>query len=123
MIVPRARRVVLATWAPPRTSRSAIVGPRCRRHNVAVSRRLNRADVQVALLDSVVLAVACLASYWLTVHLVPHVRPVSKPDDLIGALWAVIATVFVFRDSYQRSLTAAASRIAATSVSFALCLI
>jgi uncharacterized membrane protein YccC len=34
----------------------------------------------------------------------------------------VIATVFVFRDSYQHSVSAAVSRILATMVSFALCL-
>jgi uncharacterized membrane protein YgaE (UPF0421/DUF939 family) len=85
--------------------------------------RPNRADVQVALLDSAVLAVACLASYWPTARLVTQVYAVSRADNLIGALWAVIATVFVFRDSYQRSVAAAASRIAATAVSFVLCLI
>ena len=36
---------------------------------------------------------------------------------------AVIATVFVCRFSYHQSATAAVSRVAATSVSFALCLI
>jgi len=35
----------------------------------------------------------------------------------------VIATVFVCRFSYHQSTTAAVSRVAATSVSFALCLI
>jgi uncharacterized membrane protein YccC len=70
-----------------------------------------------------VLALACLATYWLTAHLVPRAHPVSRADDLIGALWAVIATVFVFRDSYERSLAAATSRVAATAVSFVLCLI
>jgi uncharacterized membrane protein YccC len=38
-------------------------------------------------------------------------------------MWAVIATIFVNRDSYQQSLAAAASRMAATSVSFVICLI
>ena len=37
-------------------------------------------------------------------------------------MWAVIATVFLFRDSYNKSLAAAVSRMAATPVSFALCL-
>ena len=83
----------------------------------------DRADAQVAVLDAVVLALACLATYWLTAHLVPRAHPVSRADDLIGALWAVIATVFVFRDSYERSLAAATSRVAATAVSFVLCLI
>ncbi len=48
---------------------------------------------------------------------------VSPADDLLGGLWAVIATVFVYRVTYQQSMTAAVSRVAATAVSFALCLI
>ncbi len=47
----------------------------------------------------------------------------SRADDLVGSLWAVIATVFVFRDSYLRSVRAAVSRMAATLVSFVICLI
>jgi uncharacterized membrane protein YccC len=35
----------------------------------------------------------------------------------------VIATIFVIRNSYQQSVAAAASRMAATSVSFVICLI
>ncbi|GAA1266062.1 hypothetical protein GCM10009609_31590 [Pseudonocardia aurantiaca] len=37
-------------------------------------------------------------------------------------MWAVIATIFVCRDSIQQSTSAALSRMAATSVSFVLCL-
>jgi uncharacterized membrane protein YgaE (UPF0421/DUF939 family) len=37
-------------------------------------------------------------------------------------MWAVIATVFVVRDSYTKSVAAALSRMAATLVSFVLCL-
>ena len=47
---------------------------------------------------------------------------VSPGDDALGGLWAVVATVFLFRDSYDRSLAAAVSRMAATLVSFVLCL-
>jgi hypothetical protein len=35
-------------------------------------------------------------------------------------MWAVIATVFVYRSSYQQSVTAALSRTAATSLRFDL---
>ena len=35
----------------------------------------------------------------------------------------MIAAVFVLRDSYQRSMAAAVSRMAATSVSFVICLL
>jgi len=51
------------------------------------------------------------------------VYSLSRADDLVGSLWAVIATVFVFRDSYLRSVRAAVSRMAATLVSFVICLI
>jgi uncharacterized membrane protein YccC len=48
---------------------------------------------------------------------------VSPDDDILGGLWAVIATVFVYRTSYEDSSTAALGRIAATLLSFFLCLI
>jgi uncharacterized membrane protein YccC len=38
-------------------------------------------------------------------------------------MWAVIATIFVCRFSYNQSTTAALSRISGTAVSFVLCLI
>jgi len=68
------------------------------------------------------LAVACLISYWLTTRALSLVYSVSKDDDALGGMWSVIATVFLFRDSYHSSLAAAVSRMAATLVSFALCL-
>ena len=80
-------------------------------------------EVQAAVLDCALLAAACLLSYWLTSHLLARIYAVSRDDDLLGGMWAVIATAFVFRDSYQRSVAAAASRMTATSVSFVLCLI
>ena len=85
--------------------------------------RLSRAEVQAAVLDCTVLAVACLISYWLVTHLLSRFYVASKADDLIGGLWAVIATIFVSRDSYADSITAAVSRISATLASFLLCLI
>lgn len=85
--------------------------------------RLGWAEVRVAVVECAVLAVACLVAYWLVIYLRSHIYAVSKADDLIGGLWAVIATIFVCRDSYQQSIAAAVSRISATSVSFALCLI
>jgi uncharacterized membrane protein YccC len=81
-----------------------------------------RAEVRAAAVDSILLAVACLASYWLTTRVLSLVYSVSPGDDALGGLWAVIATVFLFRDSYDKSLAAAVSRMAATLVSFALSL-
>ena len=81
-----------------------------------------RAQVWAAAEDSILLGVACLISYWLTTRVLSLVYSVSADDDALGGMWAVIATVFVVRDSYARSLAAAVSRMAATLVSFALCM-
>jgi uncharacterized membrane protein YccC len=74
-------------------------------------------------LDSAVLAIACLITYLVVTRLLSRLYFVSPADDLLGGMWAVIATIFVNRDSYQKSLAAAASRMAATSVSFIICLL
>jgi uncharacterized membrane protein YccC len=71
---------------------------------------------------SVLLGTACLASYVLTSRVLSLVYSVSADDDALGGMWAVIATVFLFRDSYAKSLSAAVSRISATLVSLVLCL-
>ena len=81
-----------------------------------------QAEVRAAAVDSILLAAACLISYWLTTRVLSLVYSVSAADDALGGLWAVIATVFLFRDSYNKSLAAAVSRMAATLVSFVLCL-
>jgi uncharacterized membrane protein YgaE (UPF0421/DUF939 family) len=70
---------------------------------------------------SVLLGAACLASYELTSRVLSLVCSVSADDDALGGMWAVIATVFLFRDSYAKSLSAAVSRISATMVSLVLC--
>ncbi|HTS95479.1 MAG TPA: FUSC family protein [Streptosporangiaceae bacterium] len=82
-----------------------------------------RAELQIAVLDCAVMGTACLLTYWLVTIVQPHVYTTSRAAGQIGALWAVISTVFVLRDSYQHSTAAALSRMAATSVSFVLCLI
>ena len=81
-----------------------------------------RAEVRAVAADSVLLGVACLVSYVLTTRVLSLVYSVSVADDALGGMWAVIATVFLFRDSYNKSLSAAVSRMAATLVSFVLCL-
>jgi uncharacterized membrane protein YccC len=73
--------------------------------------------------ECTLLAIACLITYLLATSLLSHLYSVSKADDLLGGMWAVIATIFVNRDSYEQSLAAAASRMAATSVSFIICLV
>jgi uncharacterized membrane protein YccC len=67
------------------------------------------------------LTLACLATFWIITGIL---RPfVNNPaDNLLGGMWAVVGTVFVFRDSSDQSLSAGISRMIATCVSFVLCL-
>jgi uncharacterized membrane protein YccC len=67
------------------------------------------------------MAMACLITYWIVTHILS--RLVDEPPDLLGGMWAVAATVFVFRETRRRSLSAGADRLIATCVSFALCLL
>ena len=76
-----------------------------------------------AVADSVVVGLSCLLTYWLARTILAHVYSPSAADDELGGLWAVIATVFVFRETYDKSVAAAVSRIGATLVSLALCLV
>ena len=76
------------------------------------------AEARQAVLDATVLAVACLITYLLVTRVLSRLYFISRADVLLGGLWAVIATIFVNRDSYRHSLAAAASRMAATLVSF-----
>jgi len=91
--------------------------------SVRPSDRPSRPQARTAVVECVVLAVACLITYWLARTLLSRVYSVSRDDDLLGGMWAVLATIFVMRDSYGRSVAAAVSRMAATLVSFVLCLI
>jgi uncharacterized membrane protein YccC len=67
------------------------------------------------------MAIACLITYWIMTHTLS--RFVDVPSDFLGGMWAVAATVFVFRETRLRSLSAGIARLIATCVSFALCLV
>jgi uncharacterized membrane protein YccC len=69
------------------------------------------------------LAIACFVSYWLITRILTHIYSISRDDDLLGGMWGVVATVFVYRYGYEQSVRAALLRMAATSVSFVLCLV
>ena len=75
-----------------------------------------------AAVHGVVLAAACLAAYELTTHLLSGVHSVARSDDAISGLWAVIATVVVYRDRSAGSVATAISRVAATGVRLVICL-
>jgi uncharacterized membrane protein YccC len=76
-----------------------------------------------ALIRGATLAAACVLSYWLVTHLLSGTMAVSRDDDGLGGMWAAIATLFVNRFSYEKSIGAAISRMASTLVSFVLCLV
>jgi len=66
------------------------------------------------------MAIACLITYWIMTYVLS--RYVDKPSVFLGGMWAVVATVFVFRETRAHSLSAGIARLIATCVSFALCL-
>jgi hypothetical protein len=67
------------------------------------------------------LAISCLISYWLITSILAREYSVSRDNDLLGGMWAVVATIFVFRYRVLQSGRAAISRTLATFLSFALC--
>jgi uncharacterized membrane protein YoaK (UPF0700 family) len=66
------------------------------------------------------MSIACGISYAIITQVL--FRFVDRPDELLGGMWRVVATIFVFRESRQSSLSAGLARLTATCVSFALCL-
>ncbi len=105
------------------TSASSPVAQPAPERSVRHSGRDSWPQARTAVVQCVVLAVACLITYWLVRTLLSRVYSLSRDDDLLGGMWAVLATIFVLRDSFGKSVAAAVSRMAATSVSFVLCLI
>jgi uncharacterized membrane protein YccC len=73
--------------------------------------------------SGVILALACVISYWLITSILTREYSVSRDDDLLGGMWAAVATIFVYRQTYIESARAAFSRTLATLASFVLCLI
>ena len=66
------------------------------------------------------MALACLITYWIMVTI--HSRfGLGASSEVVGTLWAVVATIYVFRDTRAKSLSASVGRVIATVVSFALC--
>lgn len=73
------------------------------------------------LIYAVVMAIACTVSYLLTTELLGGF--IDHADTLLGGMWAAVATLFVFRETREGSLSAGISRLAATFVSFVLCFV
>jgi uncharacterized membrane protein YgaE (UPF0421/DUF939 family) len=82
-----------------------------------------RAETRHLFLYGLTLSILCMITYWLITRMLAQMLSVSRGDDLLGGMWAVVATVFVYRYSYEASVGAALSRMGATALSFALCFI
>jgi uncharacterized membrane protein YccC len=78
--------------------------------------------IGAAVVHGTALAMASLISYELITGLLGRAYLISRDDELLGGMWSMVATVFVYRDSFERSVSAALSRMTATLLSFALCL-
>ena len=88
-----------------------------KRPDVAEQPKLTSGDLIYAL----AMAIASAISYWVMSYgLVPFV---DRNSDFLGGMWAVVATVFVFRDTQASSISAGSARLIATCVSFTLCLL
>lgn len=68
---------------------------------------------------SIAMGIACAIAYVITSSML--FLAASRDDDLLGGMWAAVSAAFVFRDTQAHSLSAAADRLIATCVSFALC--
>jgi uncharacterized membrane protein YccC len=66
------------------------------------------------------LGIASFIAYWVVTSLLAGL--VDQASDLLGGMWAVVAVIFVFRDTPSHALEAGIARLFATCVSFALCL-
>ena len=86
-------------------------------HEGRTRQKLSPADMIYAL----EMTIACAISYWITTS--GLIGFVDKSSDFLGGMWAVVATVFVFRDTRTNSISAGSARLIATCVSFALCLL
>jgi len=67
------------------------------------------------------MAIACTISYVLVTELL--VGFINHANSVLGGMWAAVATIFVFRETREGSVTAGISRLIATCVSFVLCFI
>jgi uncharacterized membrane protein YccC len=74
------------------------------------------------ILHSSLLTVACLVSYLLMTGVLYPIKFLPEDDKLLGGMWSVVATIYVYQYGQPQSRRLAWLRMAATSVSFLLCL-
>ena len=66
------------------------------------------------------MGIACLITYWIITYLLYGL--VDQATNFLGGMWAVVAVIFVFRDTRAHALSSGIARLIATCVSFVLCL-
>jgi uncharacterized membrane protein YccC len=87
---------------------------------VAIARR--RFDI-ITLAHAVLIAASATASYTIVTEGLSAITTLDDGTDRLGGMWAAVATLFCFRDSYADSAKYALSRMSATLTSFVLCTI
>lgn len=115
------QRVTLTDYRTRLRTWNGIMAPLQRENVESPSGRLT--NVRQAVGSGAILAIACLISYVVITSVLAHEYSVSRDDDFLGGMWAAVATIFVYRQSYIESARAAFSRTLATLASFVLCLI
>jgi uncharacterized membrane protein YccC len=80
-------------------------------------------QTRVAVAESAVLGLSCLLTFWLASDVFTRLYVDSPDSDLLGGMWAALATIVVSRASFRESLAAGVSRMAATAISFVICLV
>lgn len=86
------------------------------------ARKPRRLDIGV-IASSITLAVACGAVYVLMTNWLGPALTESTDSHAIGAMWAVISTIFVFRCSLEDRLNNATIRLSSTALSLVICLV
>jgi len=67
------------------------------------------------------MCIACAISYWVMTR--GGASILGRDANLLGGMWAAVATVFVFRETRADVWSAGVARLIATGMSFALCLL
>ena len=79
-------------------------------------------QIQKVIIHSSLLTLACWVSYLLMTNILYPVKFLPEDDKLLGGMWSVVATVYVYQSGQTQTRSLALLRMAATSVSFVLCL-
>ncbi|MDG4824561.1 FUSC family protein [Asanoa sp. WMMD1127] len=80
-------------------------------------------QARVAIVESTVLGLASVLTFWLASDVFTQVYVDSRDSDLLGGMWAALSTIFVSRATFRDSLSAGLSRLSATLISFVICLV